>query len=345
LERLGENKPWTLRLRAKLAALQGDQGSAESRLRQAVERWGDRLGVLGELAAILYCQGREAEARGCLARSVGLVTPDLLKARQEENRIWADQLNRAMAEGRADGGQKFNLGASINYSDSDEIATKWRQHFHECREADGFRTVAAYTNTVMFERVEDLFGEDPDLKKVVNYGTLCGVREHAMAGRHPERVFAGYDISEVATALNRDRFRGANLMFESDLEVLLQRLGAMAGACLLVHCRTADIMLPEAVKRVYRSCHAHGVRWILSAEYVGQQIGTMNYPNFRAQPVDTVHWEGILMIHNYDKIFPEVGYRVVDSRHRPVPLLVSGSGEGLQPAQVIRLVLAERQAS
>ncbi|MCG8512372.1 MAG: hypothetical protein MI741_24400, partial [Rhodospirillales bacterium] len=56
---------------------------------------------------------------------------------------------------------------------------------------------------------------------------------------------------------------------------------------------------------------------------------------------DTVHWDGILVMHNYARLFPETGYRVADTGFRPVPILISSSGEGLLREQMIEIVYAE----
>jgi len=74
--------------------------------------------------------------------------------------------------------------------------------------------------------------------------------------------------------------------------------------------------------------------------YFSVCVPTLDYPDFAANPVDTAHWNGVLMIHNYDRILPDCGYRVVSSEYRPVPLMVHD--HGLQEALLIRLVLAER---
>jgi len=110
----------------------------------------------------------------------------------------------------------------------------------------------------------------------------------------------------------------------------------------MTHCRTMDIMFPEALRNVYRRCRAMNLDFILSAEYLGASILTLDYPDFTKETVDTVIWEGIVMIHDIPKILKEEGYRIISTEYRPIPLLVSAGGEGLQPCQLIQLVLAER---
>ena len=152
------------------------------------------------------------------------------------------------------------------------------------------------------------------------------------------------DIADTATELNKKNYSKDNLVFGSDLNSLLDNVQEREGKSLLTHCRTMDIMFPEAVKNVYRACHDHEIDLILSAEYFSLSLDTLNYPDFGENPVDTAHWDGILVIQNLDKIFPETGYRIIDRGFVPIPLFVSMTGEGWHSSTLIQLVLAKRVA-
>jgi len=339
---LGGPVRFAYRMLAKLAMLEGDHRRAADILDRGVAARVDARSILLERAAALFCAGEIVESRVAVARAFAAAPADEIRRRQQEGRDWSAQLADAIARRRVDGGAFGQIGSPAAYTQPDHVSALWRTHREDCAEEKALRSVNAWTNTVMFERIEALIAAEPDLRKVVNFGTLCGIREAALAGRHPETTWAGYDIAETATELNRANFQAPNLMFSSDLNALLGALAERPGTTLLAHCRTADVMLPEALKTVYRCCHDHGVEKILAAEYFSICVPTLDYPNFAANPVDTVHWDGVLMIHNYDSILPDCGYRVVSSEYRPVPLMVYD--HGLQEALLIRLVLAERVA-
>lgn len=341
LSRLPAPGSWTLLTLAKLAAIDGDLAASEAHCRRAIAEHGENLFVLGSLAAALFCRGAEAEARASARRFADHFPPAAAEraARQREERI--AELRDAISSGLTDGGDWNRIGTAAHYTEPHQVLKLWQQHRADCGAAHRYRTISAYTNATMFGRVEALLAERAGLTKVVNYGTLAGVWEDDLAGRRPEATFRGFDISELATALNNEAFRRDNLGFGSDLDTTLGDLAAIPGETLLVHCRTADVMLPAALKAVYRSCHDHGVELVLSAEYSGICLD-LDFPDFAATGEETVHWSGILMIHDYDRIFAETGYRVRHSEHVPVPLLASGGGEGFQSGQLIRLVLAER---
>ena len=99
-------------------------------------------------------------------------------------------------------------------------------------------------------------------------------------------------------------FTRPNLRFEHDLG---RALAGGRGETLLTHCRTADVMLPGAVRALYRAAFEAGVRHVLAAEYYCLCVPRMAFPDFANQPVDTVHWDGILMVHNYPKLLAESG--------------------------------------
>ncbi|MHA1598203.1 MAG: tetratricopeptide repeat protein [Alphaproteobacteria bacterium] len=334
---------WALRSLSRLAMIDGDYPLAEKLLGRFQELHGEFRQVVLEMSTALYCQGRVDEARTYMARSFELVDPEMINQRLAQIGPLGEQLAEAMANNIADGGDMGRIGASIHYTDEERVRGFWEEHKKYCGPENSFRSIPGYTNREMFSRVEKLFAERPALRKVVNYGTLCGVLEDRLAERFPDKVWAGYDISEIASGLNKAEYRRDNLMFSSNLDDLLGTLSDIDGETILTHCRTADVMLPEALKQVYRGCHAAGVELILAAEYFSYSFPLQQFPDFEAGGVDTVHLDGIVMMHNYDRIMPECGYRIISSTFGPVPLMVSVSGEGMFGDQMIHYVLAERE--
>lgn len=341
IEAFSHKTRWTYGALARLSASTGDYEKAEKQCRMAIENDLGALRIMGFMAAVLYARGKEDEARDALKRSFSHMNPEELARRRNEIADWSKQLQEALVKKTLDGGELYRIGAAANYTDHERLLGFWRDHDKNCGRENTYRTVSAYTNTVMFDALEALLAERPGITKIVNYGTLSGVREYELAGRLAH-TFWGYDVSEEATGLNRKRFVRDNLFFSSDFEPLLADINGLPGGSLMTHCRTMDIMFPEAVRNVYRRCHARNLDFILAAEYLGASILTLDYPDFTKESVDTVIWEGIVMVHDIPKILEEEGYRVISTEYRPIPLLVSAGGEGLQPCQLIQLVLAER---
>ncbi len=344
LEGLPEITRDAYRALAKLSLIRGGLGQARNILAEGMNRTGEDYHILCEYAALSYCLGEEKEARRILSRALEFAPPGFVENRQSEISGWTKKLKEAIEKKLTDGDGIRQIGASINYSNPDMAAEVWREHRDSCAEGNEHQSIGAYTNKIMYDYIERLMAQDDQLSKIINYGVSCGILEFAMAGRYPDLCFAGFDIADTATELNKKNYAKDNLVFGSDLNSLLDSVQEIEGKSLLTHCRTMDIMFPEAVKNVYRACHGHGIDLILSAEYFSLSFDTLNYPDFSENPVDTVHWDGILVIHNPDKIFPETGYRIIDRRFIPLPLFVSVTGEGRHSSMLIQLVLAERVA-
>ncbi len=335
---------YAYRALAKFYLLRGDRGQAMDILAEGINRTGEDYQILCEYAALSYCRGEEKEARRMLSRALEFAPPGFVEKRKSEISVWTRKLKEAIEKKLTDGDGIRQIGASINYSNPGLAAEVWYEHRLSCAEGNEYQSVGAYTNKVMYDYIERLISRDDRLSKVINYGVSCGILEFNMAGRYRNVCFAGFDIADAASELNKENYAKDNLVFGSDLNSLLDGVQEREGKSLLTHCRTMDIMFPEAVKNVYRTCNAHGIDLILSAEYFSLSFDTLNYPDFGENPVDTEHWDGILVIHNLDKIFAETGYRIIDSEFVPLPLFVSVTGEGRHSSTLIQLVLAERVA-
>lgn len=342
LEEVDTESEWILRVLSKLALIGGDFDKAQSLYETFLET---RVGVLQtimELATIYYCQNQKDKAQATLSRAFSYVAREAIEMRQNQIHPWTLQLEEAISNKTIDGAGMNQIGSAIHYTDEERVRAFWEQHHANCIPEKSFQAISAYTNRVMFERVENLMNEQPELRKIINYGTLCGVLEEGLARQHPDHVWAGYDISSLATEMNNDDFHHDNLVFSSDLNGLLSDLTEMEGKSILTHCRTADVMFPEAVRNIYRSCHEHEVDLILSAEYFSYSLPTLQFPDFDNDDIDTAHMDGIVVMHNYNRLFPQTGYRILSSDFAPVPLMVSATGEGKFGDQMIHFVLAER---
>ena len=341
LENMPEITRYAYRALAKFLVIQGDREQARNILAEGMSRTGEDYQILCEYAALSYCLGEEKEARRMLSRAFEFIPPNFVEKRKSEISGWTKKLKEAIEKKLTDGDGIRQIGASINYSEPGMAAKIWREHRDSCVAENEYQSIGAYTNKIMYDYIERLMAQDDRLSKIINYGVSCGILEFAMAGRYPDLCFAGFDISDTATELNKKNYVKDNLVFGSDLNSLLDSVQEIEGKSLLTHCRTMDIMFPEAVKNVYRACHDHGIDLILSAEYFSLSFDTLNYPDFGENPVDTVHWDGILVIHNPEKIFSETGYRIIDRVSVPLPLFVSMTGEGRHSSTLIQLVLAE----
>ena len=329
-------------VRVKLALTEGDYDRAAAMCHDAMVALGADAQLTALMAKTEFCRGNASEAHVWAARVVELFEPGDIVRRQTQIGDWVAQFRDALENDIEDGGPDGCIGSFERYLLPGNVAGYYAGHRQACVPANAYRTLAGWTNHVMFGAVESFLAADMGITTVINFGSLCGVLEHGLSARYPDIHWVGYDYSPEATAMNRGAYRRSNLAFHDNLDAMFAELAERAGETLLVHCRSADVMFPAAVRRVYRRCHAAEVRYLFSAEYFSRSVMTMTFPDFDANPVDSVHWDGVLMIHNYERLFAASGYRRVSSAFRPVPLLVSGTGEGMPLDQMIETVLGER---
>ena len=339
---LGALRRYSWVARIKLALTLGEYDRAAAMCGDAMAALGEDAQLTALMAKTEFCRGNPEQAHGWAARVVEHFDSGDITRRQAQIRDWVDQFQDALDNDVEDGGADGRIGSFERYRLPGNVADYYADHRQSCAPENAFRTLAGWTNHVMFGAVESFLATDMGITTVINFGSLCGILEHGLSARYPDVRWVGYDYSPDATAMNRAAYQSSNLVFHDGLDTMFAELAERPGETLLVHCRSADVMFPAAVKRLYRRCHAAGVRYVFSAEYFSRCVSTMAFPDFDADPVDSVHWDGVLMIHNYERLFAACGYRRVSSAFRPVPLLVSGTGEGMPLDQMIETVLGER---
>ena len=329
-------------VRIKLALTEGDYDRAVALCRTAI----DAVGADAQLTVLMteaeFCRGNHAQGHAWAARLGDFFPPEYLAVRRNQIREWHAQFERALERDLVDGGADGRIGSFERYRAPANVADYYADHRANCTPANAFRTLAGWTNRVMFGAVEEFLAADMGITTVINFGTLCGVLEDELSARYPDIHWVGYDYSPLATAMNRESYARDNLSFHDDLDSMFAALAERSGEMLMVHCRSTDVMFPAAVKQVYRRCHAAGVRYLFTAEYFCRNLMTFEFPDFEKNPADSAYWDGILMVHNYARLFAATGYRQVSAAIRPVPLLVSASGEGRAVDQMIETVLGER---
>ncbi|MCB2101818.1 MAG: hypothetical protein KDE22_13155 [Rhodobacterales bacterium] len=336
-DRLAARNPadlWPLRVLSKAAWIRGRPDAALAWQRRAIEMFPQAARPPLELAALRFATGDVDGALDLMGRTLPRVKGGGFVGLRDAQQDRMDSLRDAMAQGR-DAGDRDLVGWPGRYLEPESVVPMWTDHDRDCGRDNTFRTVAAYTNTVMFDAIAGHLKADPGITAVINFGTGCGRREWEIAPTFPQVTWIGYDFSPLATDMNRQAFQRPNLRFDDDLDEALAAATATGGRVLLAHCRTADVMLPAALRRVYAACRKAGVARIVTGEYFCPSIETLNYPDFRAETADTVYWDGILVMHNYARMLPSEGYALVADAYHPVPL--PHNDHGLQEALLIRL--------
>jgi len=322
----------------KAALLAQDYGLAEQRYLTGLNEHQNSTRLMGDFAALLLAGGREVEAREWLTRSMADLDDGWKTQKKAFNEKWNSQFHAALAGEYEPVNKVGELGASANYCDAEIWHDYWVKHREECSPGNTNRTTSAYTNHVMFAEIEHQLASHK-CPAVISYGCLAGQSEVAFAAQHPEVKIVGYDVCADVTVQNSDTYSIPNLRFSSCVDDCLSE------NALFCHNRTMDIILPDDILATYEKCYEAGVKLIVSAEYHAVCWDSLTWPDFSTNTAISAHWDGIVMVHNIPNLLDQAGYTVTLDRFVPIPLIVSASGEGLQPAQMIRLVVACRRDS
>ena len=196
------------------------------------------------------------------------------------------------------------------YASADWVEDYWNIYHFEFRRFTHRENHSVFLNRLYVNSVEDLQGEHPDLRRVVNLGSFCGYFDHMLAESHPELSVVGFDRDEAVIELNRRHFTAPNLDFQSaDLDSVLKEAVA-AGATVVTHVRTCTLMFPAGVAAFYEQCREAGVKYIVGIESTGYSWQIDGFPDpddFDRPPVVPL---GIMVDHNYPRLLRDAGYRL-----------------------------------
>ena len=207
-------------------------------------------------------------------------------------------------------GLKERPSETDTYASEDWVEDYWNTYHFEFRRFTHRENHSVFLNRLYVNSVEDLQGEHPDLRRVVNLGSFCGYFDHMLAESHPELSVVGFDRDEAVIELNRRHFTAPNLDFQSaDLDSVLKEAVA-AGATVVTHVRTCTLMFPAGVAAFYEQCREAGVKYIVGIESTGYSWHIDGFPDpddFDRPPVVPL---GIMVDHNYPRLLHDAGYRV-----------------------------------
>ena len=212
-----------------------------------------------------------------------------------------------MAQGIA-AGLKERPEEVDNYASEDWVEDYWNIYHFEFRRFTYRENHSVFLNRLYVDSVEDLLGERPELRHVVNLGSFCGYFDHVLAESHPELSVIGFDRDEAVIDLNRHHFAAPNLDYQSeDLDTVLKEAVA-AGATVLTHVRTCTLMFPAGIAALYEQCREAGVKFIIGIESTGYSWQIDGFPDPSDLDRPPVVPLGIMIDHDYPRLLRDAGY-------------------------------------
>lgn len=286
--------------------------------------------LLKRLAALLFCLGRVEEANQVAPLALKTCTPRLLA-----------KVRRLHAEMEALLATPERLRPAALRAAGDPEKS-WYDYARELEGQPNIRTSSIlFINSLLLPVLERTLAENPDIRTVVNFGSLFGWAEFVLATRNPEVLVAGFDWTPVSKRLNDQVFSRPNLRyldgnFARSVRPLLAERG---GKALLWHGRTGTLMYPEELIRLYGDCRDLGVANLILSEDVNFDMVRGHYPDFSRPGPRSRVLGGQVMLHDYPHYLGKAGYRVVRQSRQPYGLTFGNTFNG--DAMVVEIIEAE----
>ncbi len=296
----GVRRAFLLDMIARCRIAGGDRAGALELLEahEPVLRRGREKQVLGRLAGLNFIEGRKQRADALVAsvRDDRAIPPHLA----EKLRAMEAYMTGAAPARPPD------LDFYADEANHHRIWNAYAEQMHPAR--NRLQNASLFQNMDYLDRLRRLLDTHRDIRVFVNFGAMYGAVDHRVALEFPGVRVVGYDISPVAAALNRERFRADNLVYVSGdfAEVVAPLLAGQEA--LLGHSRTATMMGAVELAGFYRTCHQLGLARILAHEPCNWSILDWRYPDFRE--AGSALMFGQMMAHDYPRYLEQAGYHV-----------------------------------
>ena len=181
--------------------------------------------------------------------------------------------------------------------------------------------------------IQQIINEYPDIRQVVDFGTFCANPLYKLSKNYPQVNFFGVDREQATKKFNDAAFSNPNLKFIAGQIIDVLPTIKTNNQSLLFHSRTATLIYPEQMKRIYKACATNGVKYIATYENFALSRTHLNYFDFNNMPAEAITYGSVMMIHNYPAYMQEAGYEIVsEKRFTYADLFWKGSEELLGDA-------------
>jgi hypothetical protein len=161
---------------------------------------------------------------------------------------------------------------------------------------------------IYLRQLDDLNG---DVDVVVDFGSMCAQPIFEAALRMPGVQFFACDRQPLIAELNEAAYPAPNLDFRAcDIFEMLSEAAKLPGRKALSHVRTACVLYPDLVRKLYAACRDAGIDHILLIENADLQRTTLRFYEFDALPAPSIVTKHKLYLHDYRSMLDDAGYTV-----------------------------------
>ena len=164
---------------------------------------------------------------------------------------------------------------------------------------------------------------DSGIETVINFGVFCGETDYRSAKKFPSVSFIGVDREAATKKLNDAAYTLKNLSFvQADIMNFLPVVAERKGVKLLFHARTATLLYPNLLLKIYKSCATAGIQYIALYENFSLSRSTFLLHDFDSFPAQSVPYAETMFIHNYRQFLEETGYEMIEFKKLPYADLI-----------------------
>lgn len=197
----------------------------------------------------------------------------------------------------------------ITHYDNDYSIEAWNQYCDEAKSGGLNDTRVIFDGGIkMFQQLIEL---DPKIRRVLNFGVMYGGMDYQLATFYPEIEFHGIDMAESVRILNTNAFQARNLKFHTgQIHTFLKDQSEPFD--LFIHTRTATLLQPLALERLYSLLSKKGIRYVLLQEPIGYSERLRRFYNF-SKDQESELYDGNMLIHNYPLMLKKQQYKILSS--------------------------------
>lgn len=227
------------------------------------------------------------------------------------------------AEGRAaldkaEKEQLEELPTSLDkYLCQEYIIENWQGYMKQLK--DGTNDDTGLLQSTFYNVTRAILMSDDSILDQVDFGAFCGFNNYRLAREFSDRRFWAVDRGKIIKTLNEESFRTHALTFiDDDIISFLESRRFENG--LLSHVRTACVLFPEKLRRLYRTAARQGIKYLLSVEHSNLSEELNGYYIYSLGRQPSAIYKGRLYIHNYPGLAYEAGYKPLKAE------IVAGAG-------------------
>jgi hypothetical protein len=165
---------------------------------------------------------------------------------------------------------------------------------------------------------------------IVDFGAMCGQWLADAASAHPGVTFFGSDRQPLIRELNARAYPLGNLQFrDGDIFDTFREAARLPGRKAMIHVRTACVLYPALVEKLYGFCAAEGgISEIALIEGAGMSRVSFDVADFESMAVVARVTKHKLYLHDYKNVLRRAGYGIRRWQRQPSLGLWNGFGAG-----------------